>query len=139
MTVALFQSVLKTNEGETVWGSLKQKVVDAAEAPAHIAEGWFESAQDALDAHELASLEADNAKLEAKIAEEQVKLDGRSKAARDLKAKNAPVVEAPNVLSGSDSTVSTTPASDTSADLPHNFGVPIIDSPPSATPDAPAV
>lgn len=126
MTVALFQSVLKTNEGETVWGSLKQKVVDAAEAPAHIAEGWFESAQDALDAHELASLEAENAKLEAKIAEEQVKLDGRSKAARDLKAKNSPVPEVPNV-----------PA-ETGSLLPQNSGEIVNESLPSATPDAPA-
>jgi hypothetical protein len=95
MTVALFQSMLKTNEGETVWGSLKQKIVEAAEAPAHITEGWFESAQDALDDHELTKMEGENAKLQEQIAAEQVKLDGRTSAAKALKAKSAPVVEAP--------------------------------------------
>lgn len=90
MTVALFKSVLHTTEGETVWTNLRQKVVEAAEAPAHIAEGWFADAKEALDAHELAKMEADNAKLEAQIAAEQVKLDGRTKAAKDLKAKSAP-------------------------------------------------
>lgn len=91
MTVALFKSVLKTDEGDTVWDKLKQKIVDAAEAPAHIADGWYQDAAEALEAHELAKLEADNAKLEANIAAEQAKLDGRTKAARELKAKGAQV------------------------------------------------
>lgn len=90
MTVALFKSVLKTDEGDTVWDKLKQVVVDAAEAPAHIADGWYQDAAEALEAHELAKLEADNAKLEANIAAEQAKLDGRTKAARGLKAKQDP-------------------------------------------------
>lgn len=95
MLVALFKSVLHTTEGDTVWGKLKQKVVETAEAPAHVAEGWYESAAEALEAHELAVLEAENAKLEAQIAAEQTKLDGRTKAAKELKAKLEPQHEAP--------------------------------------------
>lgn len=114
MSVALFQSVLKTNEGETVWGSLKQKVVEAAEAPSHIAEGWFASAQDALDAHDLAKMEAENAKLAEQIAAEQVKLDGRTSAAKALKAKSAPTVEVPNVPAETDSSLA--PSSTQTAD-----------------------
>lgn len=85
MTIAVFKP------GGDVWGKLEQKVIDMAELPGHIAEGWFEKAQDALDAHDLAKLEAENAKLAAQIADEQVKLDGRTKAARDLKAKSGNV------------------------------------------------
>jgi hypothetical protein len=95
MLVALFKSVLHTTEGDTVWGKLKQKVVETAEAPAHVAEGWYESAAEALEAHELAVLEAENAKLEAQIAAEQTKLDGRTKAAKELKAKLDPQPEQP--------------------------------------------
>lgn len=95
MTVALFKSVLLADEGDTVWDKLKQKVVDAAEAPAHLAEGWYTDAAEALEAHELAKLESDNAKLEANIAAEQVKLDGRTKAAKELKAKQTPDPDAP--------------------------------------------
>lgn len=99
MTVALFNSVLKTDEGDTVWGKLKQIVVEGAEAPERIAQGWYKDAAEALDAHELTKLEADNAKLEASIAAEQVKLDGRTKAAKDLKAKQdpAPMTDGPTV------------------------------------------
>jgi hypothetical protein len=99
MLVALFKSLLHTAEGDTVWGKLKQKVVDAAEAPAHVAEGWYESAAEALEAHELAVLEKENETLQAQITAEQAKLDGRTKAAREAKAKldasaAAPVVDA---------------------------------------------
>lgn len=95
MSVALFQSVLKTNEGETVWGSLKQKIVEDAEVPEHLAAGWLQSARKAIEEHELAKLETSNAALEAQIAAEQVKLDGRTAVAKALKAKNAPVAETP--------------------------------------------
>lgn len=88
MSVALFQSVLKTNEGETVWGSLKQKIVEDAEVPEHLAAGWLQSARKAIEEHELAKLETSNAALEAQIAAEQVKLDGRTAAAKALKAKS---------------------------------------------------
>lgn len=125
MTVALFQSVLKTNEGETVWGSLKQKVVEAAEVPAHLAEGWFADAKEALADHELATTEADNERLQAQIESAQLKLDGRTSAAKALKAKNAPAVEVPNVPAEIDSS------------LPQNSGETANESPPSATPDAP--
>ena len=87
MLVALFKSLLHTTEGDTVWGKLKQKVVDAAEAPAHVAEGWCESAAEALEAHELAVAEKENEALQAQITAEQAKLDGRTKAAKELKAK----------------------------------------------------
>ncbi|TCK87349.1 hypothetical protein B0G74_7888 [Paraburkholderia sp. BL9I2N2] len=90
MLVALFKSALATTEGESVWGKLRQKVVETAEAPAHVAEGWYESAAEALEAHELAVMEAENAKLQEQIAAEQTKLDGRTKAARQLKAKLDP-------------------------------------------------
>jgi hypothetical protein len=87
MSIALFKSILHTDEGETVWGKIRQKVVDAIEAPAHVAEGWYESAAEALEAHELAVLETENAKLQDQITAEQAKLDGRTKAAREAKAK----------------------------------------------------
>lgn len=90
MSIAIFKSILTTDEGETVWDKLKQKVIDAAEAPAHLADGWFNSAAEALEAHELAVMEKENAALEAKIATEQTKLDGRTKAAKDLKSKLTP-------------------------------------------------
>lgn len=86
LMVALFKSLLHTAEGDTVWGKLKQKVVDAAESPAHVAEGWYESAAEALEAHELAVLEKENETLQAQITAEQAKLDGRTKAAREAKA-----------------------------------------------------
>jgi hypothetical protein len=96
MTIAVFKP------GGTIWGALEQKVIDMVELPAHVAEGWFDSAKDALDASDLAKMEKDNAALAIQIADEQVKLDGRTKAARDLKAKLNPepvapesVVEAP--------------------------------------------
>lgn len=89
LMVALFKSLLHTPEGETVWGKLKQKVVDASETPAHVAEGWYESAAEALEAHELAVLEKGNETLQAQITAEQAKLDGRTKAAREAKAKAA--------------------------------------------------
>lgn len=96
MTIAVFKP------GGDVWGKLEQKVIDMAELPGHIAEGWFEKAGDALDAHDLAKLEAENVALEAQIAAEQVKLDGRTKAARDLKAKSETVPNAIAASSGSD-------------------------------------
>lgn len=87
MSIAIFKSVLNATEGETVWGKLRQKIVDAAEAPVHLAEGWYNSAAEALEAHELAVLEAENVKLQEQITAEQTKLDGRTKAAKELKAK----------------------------------------------------
>lgn len=95
MSIALFKSLLHTTEGDTVWGKLRQKVVDAAEAPAHLAEGWYNDAAEALEAHELAVLEAENAKLQEQIAAEQTKLDGRTKAAKEMKAKLEPQPEQP--------------------------------------------
>lgn len=92
MSIALFKSLLHTTEGDTVWGKLKQKVVDAAEAPAHLAEGWY---NDAAEAHELAVLEAENVKLQEQITAEQTKLDGRTKAAKEMKAKLEPQPEQP--------------------------------------------
>lgn len=88
MSIALFKPLESANgEGIAVWGVLAQTVVDESEQDAHIAAGWFGSATEALDAAELAKLEKDNAALQAQIADEQAKLDGRSKAARELKAK----------------------------------------------------
>lgn len=127
MTVALFQSVLKTNEGETVWGSLKQKVVEAAEVPAHVAEGWLEDAKEALADHEIAEIEASNEKLAAQIQSEQLKLDGRTSAAKALKAKNAPNVSSA-VESGSTETITDTSTSITTEAAPSE----------SLAPDAPA-
>jgi hypothetical protein len=90
MTIAVFKP------GGDIWGKLSQKVIDMAELPGHIAEGWFEKAGDALDAHDLAQMEAENVKLEAQIVAEQAVLDGRTKAARDLKAKAAATTESPD-------------------------------------------
>jgi hypothetical protein len=88
MSIALFKPLESAaGEGETVWGTLAQKVIDEAEQADHIAAGWFGSAAEALDAAELAKLEKENAALQAQIADEQAKLDGRTKAARELKAK----------------------------------------------------
>ena len=95
MLVALFKSVLHTTEGDTVWGKLRQKVVETAEAPAHVAEGWYESAAEALEAHDLAVLEKENETLQAQITAEQTKLDGRTKAAKEMKARLEPQPEAP--------------------------------------------
>jgi hypothetical protein len=90
MSIAVFKPLESAlDEGELVWGKLKQKVVDEAEHDAHIAAGWFGSAAEALDAADLAKLESENAALSAQIADEQAKLDGRTKAARELKAKQA--------------------------------------------------
>jgi hypothetical protein len=88
MSIAVFKPLEHAlDEGELVWGSLKQKVVDESEHDAHIFAGWFATAGEALEAAELARLEKENAALEAQIVEEQAKLDGRTKAARELKAK----------------------------------------------------
>jgi hypothetical protein len=103
MTIAVFKP------GGTIWGALEQKVIDMAELPAHVAEGWFDSAKDALDASDLAKMEMDNAAAAAMIADEQVRLDGRTKAARDLKAKLNPE-PVPNVPA--DSTESVTASTD---------------------------
>ena len=89
MSIALFKSMLHTDEGESVWGALRQKVVDDAEAALHVAEGWFESAADALESHNAAKTEAENAALQTQIDEAKTKLDGRTKAARDAKAAEA--------------------------------------------------
>lgn len=104
MTIAVFKP------GGEVWGKLEQKVIDMAELPGHIAEGWFEKAQDALDAHDLAKLEAENVALEAQIAAEQAKLDGRTKAAKDLKAKSG------NVAAGAETDSSLPQSSTQTAD-----------------------
>jgi hypothetical protein len=87
MSIAVFKPLEDAGEGEKVWGKLAQKVVDETEHDQHIASGWFASAQEALDAADLAKLEKENAALQAQIADEQVKLDGRTKAAKELKAK----------------------------------------------------
>lgn len=88
MSIAVFKPLEDAaGEGELVWGKLRQKVVDETEHEQHIASGWFASAQEALDAADLAKLEKENAALQAQIADEQVKLDGRTKAAKELKAK----------------------------------------------------
>jgi hypothetical protein len=88
MSIAVFKPLEHAlDEGELVWGSLKQKVIDESEHDAHIFAGWFGSAGEALDAAELVKIEKENAALQAQIVEEQAKLDGRTKAARDLKAK----------------------------------------------------
>lgn len=88
MSIALFKPLENAaGEGEKVWNTLAQKVVDETEHEQHIASGWFASAQEALDAADLAKLEKENAALQAQIADEQVKLDGRTKAAKELKAK----------------------------------------------------
>lgn len=88
MSIAVFKPLEDAaGEGETVWGKLAQKVVDDSDQEAHVAAGWFASAQEALDAADLAKLEKENAALQAQIADEQVKLDGRTKAAKELKAK----------------------------------------------------
>lgn len=90
MTIALFKPLESAaDEGDLVWGKLKQKVVEEFEHAEHIAAGWFGSADDALEAAELAKLERENAALQAQIVEEQAKLDGRTKAARELKSKIA--------------------------------------------------
>jgi hypothetical protein len=88
MSIALFKPLESADgEGETVWGSVSQKVIDEAELDAHVAAGWLTSALEAVEAVELAKLEKENAALQAQIADEQAKLDGRTKAARELKAK----------------------------------------------------
>jgi hypothetical protein len=87
MSIALFKPLESAGEGEVVWGVLVQTIVEEDEQAELIAAGWFASAAEALDAVELAKLEKDNAALQAQIVEEQAKLDGRTKAARDLKAK----------------------------------------------------
>lgn len=121
MTVALFRSVLKTQEGETVWGSLKQKVAEAVEAPAHIAEGWFADAKEALADHEIATMENDNEKLAAQIESAQLKLDGRTKAAKDLKAKSVPNVPVETDPSQTTSSTSAAQDSQNSASMPSDL------------------
>lgn len=86
MSIALFKSMLHTDEGEKVWGAIRQKVVEEAESATHVAEGWFESAADALESHKAAQTEAENAALQSQIDDATKKLDGRTKAARDAKA-----------------------------------------------------
>lgn len=115
MSIALFKSILHTDEGEAVWGKIRQKVVDAVEAPAHVAEGWYESAAEALEAHELAVAEKENETLQAQITAEQAKLDGRTKAAKELKAKLSPGADA---APSSSEPVAETPAPDAAPAAP---------------------
>jgi hypothetical protein len=89
MSIALFKpldSVVDFDPStmSIVWGSLVQIVVEGEDG---VPADWFTSAAEALDAAELAKIEKENAALQAQIADEQAKLDGRTKAARDLKAK----------------------------------------------------
>lgn len=95
MSIAVFKPIEDViEEGEKVWGKLFQKVISRDELAAHKDAGWIESAADVIEAHDLAKMEAENAKLAEQIAAEQVKLDGRTKAAKDLKAKSEPVQDA---------------------------------------------
>jgi hypothetical protein len=96
MSIAIFKPLEAAGEeGETVWGKLKQKIVSEAELAEHTAAGWVTEASEAMKAAELAKLEKENAALEAQIAAEQTKLDGRTKAAKELKAKLTPAPAEP--------------------------------------------
>lgn len=120
MSIAVFKPIEDViEEGEKVWGKLFQKVISRDELAAHKDAGWIESAADAIEAHDLKKMEAENAKLQEQIAAEQVRLDGRTKAAKDLKAKSGNVVATAEIDSSlSQNSMQTADESQTSATPP---------------------
>lgn len=87
MSIAVFKPLLTAaGEGEKVWNTLVQRVIDDSELAAHTANGWLTDANEALTAADLAQTEQDNAALQAQIDAATQKLDGRTKAGREAKA-----------------------------------------------------
>lgn len=87
MSIAIFKPLEAAGEeGETVWGKLKQKVIDDVELSEHKVAGWFMDANEALTAADTAQVEKENAALQAQINDAQEKLDGRTKAGKAAKA-----------------------------------------------------
>ena len=88
MSIALFKPLeAAAGEGEAVWSKIAQKVIHSDDVDAHVADGWLTSALEALEMAELMLLQKANQVLSNEVAEIQGKIDGRSKAARELKAK----------------------------------------------------